>query len=116
MPAEILQFPRRDLRSRAGRMFAVRDAVASLECTLPARARFLVHVLAFVAHEREEPTVERLARYTAMRPRTVRKYLAVLRAACGEEPAALITNVINGRRQLADWFRALEAHGGRVAA
>jgi hypothetical protein len=114
--AEILQFPRRDLRSRAGRMFAARDAVASLECTLPARARLLVHVLALVAFEREDPTLERLARYTAMRPRTVRKYLAIVQAACGEEPAPFISSVINGQRPLIEWFRALETHGGRHAA
>lgn len=114
MPAEILQFPRRDLRTRLGRMLAVRDAV--LLSALPARARLLVHVVAFLAHERERLTLDSLAACSAMRPRTVRKYLAVLQQACGEEPVAFIEAVVDHRRPASEWARALENQGIRVAA
>jgi hypothetical protein len=97
-------------------MFGVHEAVASLECTLPSRSRLLVHVLAFVAYGREEPTIQRLAEYAGMRPRATRKYLAMVASACGDDPVIFVRDVVNGRRPVAEWLRALELHGGRHGA
>jgi len=104
---------RRDTRTRLGRMRSVGDAVSCLESTLPSRARLVVLTLALVAFEREDADLARLARYTSMTRRTVRKYLRLLEGACGAEPRAFVRSVVDGARPVADWFCALERNGGR---
>lgn len=110
------QLPKLDLRKREDRMRAVGLAVMCGESKLHWRARFVVSTLAYIAHEREEPDRERLTRYTSMSWRTVRKHLAVVEAACGEDPVRFIRELVDGRRPMAEWTRALELHGGRRGA
>ncbi len=115
MPHE--EFPRRDLRTRAGRMLRVLDAVWCPECTLPSRARLMVWCLAFAAHGREPATMESLCHRMSLRtPRAVRRHIGIVSSACGENAVQFIRDVIDGRRPADEWFRALELHGGRHGA
>lgn len=97
-------------------MQAVGQAVLCGECTLPAHARSIVLAIAYRAHERLDCSIPVLAEMASISERSARKNLATIAAACGEDPVGFIRDVVDRRRPVEEWQRALELHGGRRSA
>lgn len=104
----------RDQRTREGRVLCIQDSVG-IGCMLPSTARHLVLIIAVAVHESYPITLENLCRWSSCSGRTVKKYLGILAAACGDDPVPFIRDVVNRQRSVSDWISALENHGGRCA-